>query len=277
MPPISTISMSIISTIRLRLIITTTVTLGLSSAFLSAAEPATEAVGQSLDQAASDPTASLTSYQIQDLYTGAYHQLDDEDGNTIQLRVAKPFSFAGVNNIARATLPIITDSPSGASGLGDLTLFDLVVFSESWGRWGIGPVMVLPTASDDRIGAEKWAIGPAAGFTVSYPGLLLGVFNQNLFSYAGVDQRRDVNVSILQPIVNYSLPDRWSVGLSEMNVTYDWESSRWANLPLGGKVSKLIKIRGIPTQLSGSYEYNFVDDQIAPKWTMNLTLKVLIP
>ena len=34
--------------------------------------------GQSLDQAANDPTASLMSAQIQNIYTGAYHNLDDE-------------------------------------------------------------------------------------------------------------------------------------------------------------------------------------------------------
>ena len=270
-------SMPLMFTMRFRFISTAIMVLALSSTFLRSAEPAVEAAGQTLDQAANDPTAALTAYQIQDLYVVSYHHLNDEDGNSIQLRIAKPWSIAGVNNIARATLPIVTDSPSGANGLGDLTLFDLVVMNQSWGRWGFGPVALLPTASNDRVGAAKWALGPAAGFTMSYPGLLLGVFNQNLFSYAGDDQRRDVEVSILQPIVNYSLPERWSVGLSEMNVTYDWESSRWANLPLGGKVSKLVKVSGIPTQFSGSYEYNLADDQVAPKWTMNLTVKVLIP
>ena len=45
------------------------------------------------------------------------------------------------------------------------------------------------------------------------------IFNQNLFSFPGDDDREDVNVSILQPIVSYSLPYKWSIGTSEMNVT----------------------------------------------------------
>jgi hypothetical protein len=98
-------------------------------------------------------------------------------------------------------------------------LFDLIVFDQPWGRWGVGPVMLIPTATKDELGAEKWAIGPAAGFVASSRKLLWGVFNQNLFSFAGDDDREDVNVSILQPIVSYSLPYKWSIGTSEMNVT----------------------------------------------------------
>ena len=93
---------------------------------------------QSLDQAANDPTASLMSVQIQDVYAGNYHKLDNENGNTLLLRSAVPFEVGGLNNIARATLPIVTKSPSGASGLSDLVLFDLIVFNQSWGRWGVG-------------------------------------------------------------------------------------------------------------------------------------------
>ena len=48
------------------------------------------------------------------------------------------------------------------------------------------------------------------------------VFNQNLFSFAGDDDRQDVKVSILQLIIKFSLPNKWSIGVSEMNITYDW-------------------------------------------------------
>lgn len=236
-----------------------------------------ETGGQSLEQAASDPTASLMSVQIQDVYAGSYHNLDDESGNTILLRSAVPFATGSLKHIARATLPIVTDSPSGESGLSDLVLFDLIVFNEPWGRWGVGPVMLFPTASDEKLGADKWAIGPAIGFVARSPGLMWGLFNQNLFSFAGDDDREDVNVSILQPIINYSLPDKWSIGTSEMNVTYDWEKDRWTALPLGLKLAKLVKFGAMPVQFSGAYEYNFADDEVAPEWAINFTVKFLFP
>jgi len=233
--------------------------------------------GQSLEQAASDPTASLMSVSVQDIYAGSYHQLDDESGNTLLLRSSVPFTTGSLDHIARATLPIVTDSPSGESGLSDLVLFDLIVFDKSWGRWGIGPVLLAPTATDDAIGADKWAIGPAIGFVARSNKLMWGLFNQNLFSFAGDSDREDVNVSILQPIVNYSLPDKWSIGTSEMNVTYDWEKDAWTILPLGVKLAKLVKFGKVPVQFAGGYEYNFADDYVAPKWTLNFTVKFLFP
>jgi hypothetical protein len=233
--------------------------------------------GQSLEQAASDPTASLMSVQVQDIYAGAYHQLDDESGNSILLRSAVPFTTGSLEHIARLTLPIVTDSPSGESGLSDLVLFDLIKFEKSWGRWGIGPVLLAPTATDDAIGSGKWAIGPAIGFVARGEKLMWGLFNQNLFSFAGDSNREDVNVSILQPIVNYSLPEKWSIGTSEMNITYDWKKDAWTALPMGVKLAKLVKFGKLPVQFAGAYECNFADDYVAPKWTINFTVKFLFP
>jgi hypothetical protein len=241
---------------------------------LPAAAGEMQASGQSLEQAASDPTASLMSVQIQDLYSGDYHNLADESSNTLQLRSAIPFQAFGLDNIARVTLPVVTDSPGG-SGVGDMTVFDLVVFNQSWGRWGAGAVMLVPIGADG-LSADKWAIGPAVGFTASQPGLLWGVFNQNLFSFAG-SGKQDVNVSIVQPILNVSLPDKWSVGTSEMNLVYDWDRDDWTALPLGMKLAKLTKLGGMPIQFSGSYEHNFADDYVAPEWTFNFTVKFLFP
>ena len=260
----------------------TFVRIGLASLLLAVALPAVsdedKKEGQSLDQAANDPTASLMSVQIQDIYAGNYHKLDNENGNTLLFRSAVPFEVGGLNNIARATMPIVTKSPSGASGLSDLVLFDLIVFNQSWGRWGVGPVMLFPTATDDRLGGEKWAMGPAEGFVARSDKLMWGAFNQNLFTYAGNGSRENVNVSILQPIINYSLPDKWSVGNSEMNLTYDWEKSAWTALPLGLKLNKMVKLGGkLPVQFSGGYEYNFANNYVGPEWMVNLTVKFLFP
>ena len=84
-------------------------------------------------------------------------------------------------------------------------------------------------------------------------------------------------MSILQPIVNYSLPNKWSIGASEMNITYDWEQNDWTALPLGMKLAKLMKFDTLPVQLSTAYEHNFADDYTAPEWTVNLTVKFLFP
>lgn len=62
-----------------------------------------------------------------------------------------------------------------------------------------------------------------------------------------------------------------------MSITYDWERNNWSALPLGIRLSKPVKIGNIATQISGSYEYNFQDDYVAPEWTVNFTIKMLFP
>ena len=208
---------------------------------------------QSIDQAANDPTASLMNIQIADWNTFNYH------------------------NFFRITLPIITDHPFLGSGLSDTTIFNLSTFDRSWGRFGVGAVALLPTGGSSR-GTEKWGLGPAFGFVnSSHKGFLFGLFNQNLFTVAGDGSRPDVNVSIVQPIVNKSLGKGWSLGASEMSVTYDWENSRWASLPLGMSVSKIHKFGKTPVQFSGQYEHNFQDEGITGSDTLRFSVKILMP
>jgi hypothetical protein len=51
-------------------------------------------------------------------------------------------------------------SGRGDNGLGPVTVFDLVVINESWGRSGIGPVMTF--ATDDNA-PDDFVFGPAVG------------------------------------------------------------------------------------------------------------------
>lgn len=232
--------------------------------------------GQDLSQAASDPTAPLMNFQLQNYYSPSVNLTGEAAQNFVQLRTAIPFRLGGTQNIFRAMLPVFTETPSGDTGVSDTVLFDLVTFDESWGRWGAGVVGLVPTGADG-LSANKWAAGPAIGFTAPKGRLLIGVFNQNLFSFAGDDDVRDVDVSILQPIVNWSLGHGWSVGASEMNVTWDWEASAWSSLPFGAKLNKLVHIGGHPVQLSVSYERNFADDFAVPRDLYGVGLKLLLP
>jgi len=240
-----------------------------------AADPAGPG-GQSLNQAASDPTASLMSVQLSDWYNADLHEMPGKDANTAVLRTVIPFQTGDLKNIFRATIPVITDNPEVDPGLSDITLFDLVVFNQSWGRWGLGPVALLPTGGGSR-GADQWALGPAVGFTARQGKLLWGAFNQNLFTYAGNDDRNPVNVSVLQPILNFGLGHGWSVGASEMTFSYDYGNGRWTSLPLGMGINKLVRFGKLPVQFSLQYEHDFANQQGTPEDTIRFTLKFLFP
>jgi hypothetical protein len=250
-------------------------TFGAAAAGLLLGLPGPAAAQQSLDQAASDPTASLMSFQLQGYHTPNLHN-SDGSASLLQFRAAITFELGGYSNIARVTLPYVTHSASGETGLSDTTLFDLVTFTRPWGRFGFGAVALLPTGSEG-VGAGQWALGPAMGFTVQQGPLLWGVFNQNLFSVAERFDGPDVSVSTLQPIVNYSLGQGWSVGTSEMNFVYDWDKGEFTSIPLGIKLAKLVRFGKTPVQFQVNYEHNFYDNGIAPADTIGMTVKLLLP
>ncbi|WP_170825398.1 hypothetical protein [Ruegeria sp. HKCCA5426] len=230
---------------------------------------------ESLQSAANDPTASIMSFQLQGFHSFDLHN-SSEDSSLLQFRAAIPFTLGQTNHIARLTLPYVTDSPTGQAGLSDTTLFDLMTFDRRWGRFGVGAVALLPTGSDG-LSADKWALGPAVGFAKQENWGLWGAFNQNLITVAGDDNRPDVNLSTLQPVFNYTLGNGWSVGTSEMVFVYDWDAGDFSSVPLGLKVSKLNRSRGLPWQWSFSYEHNFDDDAIVAADTVSFTLKLLVP
>lgn len=231
---------------------------------------------QDLSQAASDPTASLTAYLFQDFYTYRYHGLENVEGNRMQFRMAMPYKLGNTNNIFRLTLPYLTESPSGDTGISDATVFNLTTFNQRWGRFGVGAVALLPTGSDGNT-TDRWAVGPAAGFVAQSSWGIWGLFNQNLIDMGGKSGRDPVNLSVIQPILNVSLENNWSIGTSDMSVTYDWDEGEFVSLPLGVQLNKLVHFGKTPVQFGLSYEYNFYDKTIGPQDTIGFTMKVLVP
>ena len=92
-------------------------------------------------------------------------------------------------------------------GLGDIQLSLFLSPAKSGALiWGIGPIFEFPTATDDALGSDKWSAGPsAAALTIQGP-WVLGALVNPLWSFAGDDDRADVNQTLIQPIVNYNLP-----------------------------------------------------------------------
>lgn len=231
--------------------------------------------GQSLQSQASDPTASLMSFQFQTFQSpNLYNSTGSR--NTAQFRAAIPYTVGGINNIARLTLPYVTHNATGPGGIGDMTLFNLAAFDRHWGRFGVGVVALLPTGANG-ISAEKWGLGPALGFVARPDWGNVGLFNQNILTVGGNNSKPDVNISTLQPILSVPFGTGWSIGTSDMTFVYDWDRSEFTSVPLGVKVSKLTKISGLPVQWQLSYERNFYDTGSGPRDTIGLTVKLLVP
>jgi hypothetical protein len=193
-----------------------------------------------------------------------FYALGGASANTTSFQLNIPYKWDEQAHLFNVTLPFITKSPQLNTGLSDITTFDLFVFTRRWGRWGLGPVLLFPTGGNTR-GTGKYAIGPVIGIVWKQGKLLYGVLNQNLFSYAGESTRKEVRFSGVQPILNYGLGGGWSVGSSDMLLTYNYVAGRWTNLPVGVRLSKVARIIRRPVQLSLEYEWNLTSTHGDPK------------
>ena len=137
--------------------------------------------------------------------------------------------------------PDLAAGSGSTFGLGDINLSLFLSPAAGSGLlWGVGPIISLPTATDDVLGSGKWGIGPS-GVVLAMPGAwVVGVLVNNVWSVAGDDARADVNQMLVQYFVNYNLPNGWYLSSAPIN-TVDWKLDEdKATIPLGGGVGKIL-------------------------------------
>jgi hypothetical protein len=123
------------------------------------------------------------------------------------------------------------------------------------GSWvsGLGPIVELPTASDEQLGTGKWSMGPTGAVIYSNGPWVNGVLASHLTSFAGNRHRADVNLTSIEPQVSYTFENGWSVQTSP-TISYDWTADAWT-LPLGADVGNTFTIGSQAMSLSvGVYD-----------------------
>ena len=225
---------------------------------------------------ATDPTASLMSFQLYDWYTPSFRDVDGSS-NQLVFRSALPFEVAGVPNIFRITAPYFTSTPSHVDGFGDVTVFDLVVFNQTWGRWGVGMDGTLPTGATG-LTLDQWTAGPALGFVnSSNKQVNWGLFAQTFFSFAGNSHAENVGIINLQPIFSYQLGKGRSLSLGNSALIYDTERSRWTSLLLGLNYGLGLTWAGHKWRPNFEADYDFKDDRGNQEWVFRAGVALLVP
>jgi hypothetical protein len=75
--------------------------------------------------------------------------------------------------------------------------------------WGVGPSILLPTATDTVLGTGKWSVGPAAVGLVTQGPIVAGGLVSQLWSFAGDSDRVNVSLFTFQPFFNYNFDGGW--------------------------------------------------------------------
>jgi hypothetical protein len=173
----------------------------------------------------------------------------------------------------RPLLPVLYEAGAALGegstfGLGDFSYQAFVTPNKnSTIVWGIGPTLVIPTATNSRLGNGKWSAGPALG-VASQPGnWSLAVVAANTWSFAGDSARDSINQLSLELFVDYNLKAGWFVGY-EPQLSADWKASpgeRWL-VPIGGGVGKAVSLGRQNAVFSAFCYRNIVRPAGAPDW-----------
>ena len=215
-----------------------------------------------LAQELSNPLADLMTIPIQMNYDHDIGPLDDGWKLQTNIQPVIPFKLnEDWNLISRTIVPVIDQDdifPGAGSqfGLGDinLSLFFSPRKPTSGGMiWGIGPVLILPTATDSLLGAKKWGAGPAmVALTMRGP-WTVGMLANHVWSYAGDSDRPDISNTFAQPFAAYTWPSAWTVSVQSES-TYNWKTEKWS-VPINAAVSKLVRWGKLPVSLQAGVGY----------------------
>jgi len=247
----------------------------------SASDSTTEAnAHQALSSQVNDPTAPLSLVQFREVLApdvpgtgGAANLLEIQPVLPMAASQHVPF-----DQLIKITLPIATTpDPECATGLGDIQLFDLASIKQSWGRWGFGPTLVLPTATSDALGQGKWQVGPAAALIVTrVRNLQAGAVFQNPVSFAGDSDRGRVNALSITPTLTYNLPGGWFGGHSDFDWTFDWTEGGKAAIPMGLQFGKVFTLGSASFSVSVEGAYNVVHHSGSPDWLLGVELNWIL-
>jgi hypothetical protein len=265
---------------------------------LRAAEPAAEpAAGddesEKLAKQLSNPVAALISVPLQSNWDFGAGPTGGGTKYTLNIQPVIPITLSkDWNLISRTILPVIDQHgivPSfnangayvgtGQSGLGDTTqsFFFSPAKPGSLGIiWGVGPVLLLPTATNFYTGAGQWSIGPTFVVLKQTHGFTIGMLANQLNSFARVGNHQGTLSSLfVQPFISYTTKKATSFTLNT-ETTYDWNAHQ-ATVPLNFMIGQIIKIGKLPVQFTLGGRYYAEKPTNGPDWGMRFVVTFLFP
>lgn len=230
-----------------------------------------------------NPIASLISVPLQNNTNFGVGEFDRTSNilnvqPVIPTRLSEHLTLVSRTIIPIAYQPELAPGLGSAFGLGDINYTGFFV-PQTTGNftWGVGPSLLLPTATDPVLGTGKWSAGPAAVGLVTQGRIVTGALVSQLWSFAGDGDRTDISLLTVQPFFNYNFEAGWYATTSPI-VNANWLATgeKWT-VPLGGGFGRVFKIGSQPVNVSLQAYWNVVRPEGTADWTLRAQFTLLFP
>ncbi len=236
------------------------------------------AVGAKLSNPLSDLWSLSMNFETPKFFDGDINTGDAKVGADLIFQPVMPIPLSGEGKaawrmITRPVIPIIFSQPipqgfddfDHKSGIGDIQFPMLLAVPGKYaGHWilGGGPVWLFPTATNDDLGGNQWALGPAVvvGYkTKAYTAVLFPNYFWKIGASGQRNTQPDINQGSLLYSLTFNLPNAMQVGTNP-TIAYNHQAdsgNRWT-VPVGLFVGKTIKMGKTPVNIKVGGEYNVV-------------------
>ncbi len=268
----------------------------------SAQEQSSEDLAKKLQ----NPVASLISFPLQNNFDFGIGPSEEGWRYTLNIQPVIPISIGSDwNLIVRTIIPVIHQEdvfkgpaipfeedidgvpinvsrgprPPGhvQDGLGDIVQSFFFSPKQPVAGWilAAGPVFLYPSATDSLLGSEKWGAGPTGLILRQTGGWTYGILANQIWSFAGDEERRSVNATFLQPFVSYTTKTKTTFGVNAEN-TYNWNDDQWT-VPVNFTLSQLVRIGKLPVSFAIGGRYYAEGPRGAPEWGVRFVITPLLP
>jgi hypothetical protein len=246
--------------------------------------PAAAAEESELAREVENPVSKVGSIDLQggaDFGIGPY----DRVRNILSIQPTFGFSLTkDVGIVSRSVVPLVTQpavtqSTGYTSGLGDTAETLFVVPPPTGGVLsGIGPTLLLPTATANELGAGQLGLGPTAAVVMQPGPWMFGMLVGQIWSVPGLSDRPAVDQLSAKYLVAFRFPRGWYLN-TEPVITANWNASsrrnRWT-APVGGGGGKVFVIAEVPLNVSVAAYWNAVRPDTATAPSMSTQVKVAL-